>query len=804
MIQFSMLQSSILQFSMLQPAIQASMIQASMIQGSYDLRLVAMSILFAMVASYAALNLAGRVTAARGSTRTFWLCGGAFSMGLGIWSMHYIGMLALSLPTPVLYHYPTVLLSLVAAVAASAVALFTVSRERIGYASFFAGSLAMGSGIAGMHYIGMAAMRMSAMMEYRKDIVALSVLLAVLISLIALVLSVEVRRREEHGEKTVRIYEIAATLIMGSAIPMMHYTGMAAVRFRASEQTFSPANCVHISHLGIEAISMASGLTLTIAIVTSFLDRMLAVQKATAKAAIDGEARFHILAETIPEIVWTALPGGGLDYCNHRWSELTGLAVDTALGSGWQKSVHPDDLPLLLRGLESANPTGAAFEIEYRLRAASGDFRWHLFRAAPVCDSSGVIVKWFGTCVDIEDQRRNQQHLEEQIKVHTVALLEANMRLEAEMRERSLAQQELNQQTERVMQELQSRSNRATTLAKMAELLQSCVDLKDAFSVIKGMAPKIFPELRGAALLLNSSRDLLEVVASWSSCNLSTAVFALQDCWALRTGHLHTVPVGDATARCKHVPAGEGSYFCLPLFSQGEAAGVVHFQIINAAPAPESLMLLATMFAEQVGMSISNLRLREALHSQSIRDPLTGLYNRRYLEEMTQRETRRAVRSACGLGLLILDLDHFKKTNDTYGHDAGDSVLREAASFLVKSVRAEDFVCRFGGEEFVVVLPMADLKATQARAERIRSRLRELTVLHNGQSLGMITASIGVAVLPEHGTSPKELFEAADAALYLAKRDGRDRVVVAARRPEPEAGLSIVEKISGEQRIHVS
>jgi diguanylate cyclase (GGDEF)-like protein len=127
----------------------------------------------------------------------------------------------------------------------------------------------------------------------------------------------------------------------------------------------------------------------------------------------------------------------------------------------------------------------------------------------------------------------------------------------------------------------------------------------------------------------------------------------------------------------------------------------------------------------------------------------------------------------------MLDLDHFKNFNDTYGHDAGDTVLREAASFLVKSVRAEDIVCRFGGEEFVVILPMADLKASQARAERIRSKLRELTVLHQGQSLGMITVSVGVAALPENGTSHKELLEAADAALYRAKKEGRDRVVVA-------------------------
>ena len=128
------------------------------------------------------------------------------------------------------------------------------------------------------------------------------------------------------------------------------------------------------------------------------------------------------------------------------------------------------------------------------------------------------------------------------------------------------------------------------------------------------------------------------------------------------------------------------------------------------------------------------------------------------------------------LGLLMLDLDHFKKFNDTYGHDAGDTVLRETASFLARSVRSEDIVCRFGGEEFVVILPLANLKVTHARAERIRSKLRELTVLHQGHCLGMITVSVGVSALPDHGTAPKSLLDAADAALYRAKREGRDRV----------------------------
>jgi diguanylate cyclase (GGDEF)-like protein len=141
------------------------------------------------------------------------------------------------------------------------------------------------------------------------------------------------------------------------------------------------------------------------------------------------------------------------------------------------------------------------------------------------------------------------------------------------------------------------------------------------------------------------------------------------------------------------------------------------------------------------------------------------------------------VRSEHVLGVLMLDLDHFKKFNDTYGHEAGDTVLRETAAFLTRSVRAEDIVCRFGGEEFVIILPLADVKAAQARGERIRSKLRELTILHQGTAVGMVTVSVGVGELPQHGTTPKTLLEAADAALYLAKREGRDRVVMADELP---------------------
>jgi len=753
-----------------------------MLHGSYDYGLVALSVALAMVASYAALDLAGRVTAAHRWSKWIWLAGGAISMGLGIWAMHYIGMLAFSLPVPVLYHYPTVLVSLLAAIAASAVALFTVSRANMSTASSLAGSLVMGGGIGAMHYTGMAAMRLPAMMEYRWDLVGLSLVLAVLVSLAALILAFQVRQ-----EKKASTRKVLSAMVMGSAIPLMHYTGMWAVRFYASDIPFSAQSTVRVSSLGIVVISVTSFLVMLLAIATAFLDRMLAMQTAVVGAARDGEARFRILAEAIPQIVWTALPDRGVDYCNRRWYELTGFSEEQTLGNGWANGLHPDDRRVAVQNWEKVLRTGEPFEMEFRLKNAAGGFRWHLVRATPMRDSAGVIVKWFGACTDIEDQMRNQQVLEEQIKEHTAALMDANTRLQLEMRERALAQQELNQQTDLMVRELTKRSNRSANLAKMAELLQTCAEVKDALSVVAGMAPKVFPELRGAMLLFNSSRDMLDVAAIWGDCELAADGFGPQDCWALRTGHLHVVAAGDPTAECRHAASGRHSYCCMPLMAHGEAIGIVHFQMIEPGELPQPVLSMVTMFTEQVGLSVANIRLREALRSQSIRDPLTGLYNRRYLEEMLERETRRAVRAEHGLGVLMLDLDHFKKFNDTYGHDAGDTVLRETAAFLLKSVRAEDIVCRFGGEEFIVILPLADLNVTLARAERIRSRLRELPVLHQGQSLGMVTVSVGVAELPQHGTSPKVLIEAADAALYRAKKEGRDRVAVADPAPEPES-----------------
>jgi diguanylate cyclase (GGDEF)-like protein/PAS domain S-box-containing protein len=894
--------------------------------GIYDHGLVALSIVLALLASYAALELAGRVTSAQGRLRSVWLGCGAAAMGLGIWAMHYVGMLALTMPMPISYHVPTVVLSLFAAIAASGVALFVVSRPRMGIVQEVAGSVVMGSGIAAMHYIGMAAMRCAAVIAYDGRIVLLSIALAIAISFVALRLAFRVR-----DERHMTWRKTTSALAMGSAIPLMHYTGMWAASFHSARIGPDLTHAIGISMLGVVAIGSSSFLVLAGAIAWSVVDRFLALQRDDLGAVRERESYFHTMAEAVPEIIWTADPNGeddffnqkcfdytgltleqmrgsgwkemvhpddvedcfakwqkalrdgqpydveyrlrgkdgnyrwflgranpirnsageivkwfgtctdienqkqnqqklegqieertqelvetnirlqnelyfktmaegipaivwtagpdgAIDFTNRKWLDYTGLTVEQSKGNGWAAAVHPDDLAECVAKWEAALITGVPFESEYRIREKDGAFRWFLVRANSIRNSEGEIVKWFGTCTDIEIQKQNQQLLEEQILDRTTQLADVNTRLQEEMLEKDYARNELDQQNEKMMTELQKRSERATMLAKLGELLQSCVSRDEVFAAALGFAPRIFPVARGAVALLNPGRSLAEVIGSWTDCTLPVMEFEPVECWALRTGHPHLVVAGDTTARCAHAAGVKNTYLCVPILAQGETLGILHFQSTDDAPQLDASELsFKTTFAGQVGLSIANIRLRDALRTQSVRDALTGLYNRRYLEEVLDREVRRAARAAQSLGVLMLDLDHFKRFNDTYGHDAGDVVLREAAAHLLKNVRAEDFVCRFGGEEFVVILPTAGLEGARARGERLRSKMRELTIMHQGKSLGMITFSVGVATFPEHGTSPKELMAAADAALYEAKRGGRDQVAVASKAEEEMA-----------------
>jgi diguanylate cyclase (GGDEF)-like protein len=282
---------------------------------------------------------------------------------------------------------------------------------------------------------------------------------------------------------------------------------------------------------------------------------------------------------------------------------------------------------------------------------------------------------------------------------------------------------------------------------------------------------RLLPGTPGALFELTDTTVLKEA-ATWGSSPHSERAFTTEDCWALRRGRIHQVSEATEPAICAHAEGAE-AYVCLPLFAQGEAIGVLYL----ASEEPDTTFL-ATI-ARTISLSLANIRAQRALKEQSIRDPLTGLVNRRYLNEQLELEVARATRADSTIGLLILDIDHFKRFNDTWGHEAGDEVLREVGRFLAAHARQGDVVCRYGGEEFVVVLPSAPLEVVRRRAEELREGIAKLRPRLDEQSLGNITASFGAAVWPLHAETWRKTLEYADHALYGAKRAGRDRVHLA-------------------------
>jgi diguanylate cyclase (GGDEF)-like protein len=296
----------------------------------------------------------------------------------------------------------------------------------------------------------------------------------------------------------------------------------------------------------------------------------------------------------------------------------------------------------------------------------------------------------------------------------------------------------------------------------------------------------MYGQLSGAVYLFGASRNVVELVTSWGDLPVAKT-FAPADCWALRRGRAHHVSPSGAEPPCRHTSDSEhSSAMCVPMLAQGEALGVLH--LVGAAGLGDQVFTaiakrLAVAAAESCALALASIRLREKLADQSLRDSLTGLYNRRYAEETFEREIARAKREAAPVSVLMLDLDHFKRFNDEFGHDAGDTALREAATVLVEAVRTSDVVSRMGGEEFLILLPGASLEATLRKSDAMREKLKALELFHRGRRLPSLTFSAGAATFPANGETPDALLRAADAALYEAKHAGRDRTVPAGVPP---------------------
>ncbi len=319
-----------------------------------------------------------------------------------------------------------------------------------------------------------------------------------------------------------------------------------------------------------------------------------------------------------------------------------------------------------------------------------------------------------------------------------------------------------------------------TLLSGMAMLLQSCTRETELFDVIYWYLPELFSEVSGRICLKESNPPTVTRVFEWGTSSRKKENPTPRNCDVLDKG----LPVSarQAALTC--------CAYCVPFKDKSSVIGALCLGD-HRKPLSGQYRKLALITAEYLALSLSNLRLHDQLYELTLRDPLTGLYNRRYMDAALAKEIPRSRRAGAALGGIMVDLDHFKRLNDTLGHDAGDEVLKTLARTLIDAVRTEDTVCRFGGEEFFILLTGGTIQDYLARAEDLRKQIADLDIHWQGQSVGSITASLGVAGFPMHANTPEILVHQADQALYQAKTQGRNQVICAGVEADPADTVSV-------------
>lgn len=335
------------------------------------------------------------------------------------------------------------------------------------------------------------------------------------------------------------------------------------------------------------------------------------------------------------------------------------------------------------------------------------------------------------------------------------------------------------------VQDLEQRLREINLLSEMVNRLQTCMDAEEAFIQIVNAAEQLFPKWSGALCIIGPSRTAVETVAEWGESAGGERAFAPDDCRALRHGKIQSFRRGEEAAPCSHIdPMEVMESLCIPLFTSGGAFGIMSLQM-RVSPNQQELTprfssdaerQLAVVLTQQVALGLGNFKLKETLRKQAICDPHTGLFNRRYMEESLEHEFSRANRKKSSVAIVMMDLDHFKRFNEEFGYEAGDALLRTLGDFLKQSMRNQDIACRHGGEDFALVLADSSLPGALRVAEKVREKVKQLSVEYESKFLSAGTVSMGVAVFPEHGTTPSDVLRASRHALRCAKREGRDRV----------------------------
>lgn len=308
-------------------------------------------------------------------------------------------------------------------------------------------------------------------------------------------------------------------------------------------------------------------------------------------------------------------------------------------------------------------------------------------------------------------------------------------------------------------------------LEQLIDLLQSCFSVDEVDAALKPLLQQLFPQDVGAIYVISSSQNLVEAIATWGSVPLtSDPIFTPNECLALRRQEPHWVEDTHHGLLCQHVRPNSLAVetLCIPMRAHGETLGVLYIGSLHRGRISQ-IKPLAEAVAKHISLALANLKLRDTLNYLRLHDPLTNLYNRHYLEQSLEREIQRAAQQKVHVGIILLQVAHFESFYNRFGHTASDFLLREIGLFLPSQIRASDIACRYGGQEFLIVLPEASLETTQQQAEQLRQKIQQMHFAYQGQALGSVTISCGVSSFSEHGLTVKALLRAANAALNHAK-----------------------------------
>ncbi len=472
--------------------------------------------------------------------------------------------------------------------------------------------------------------------------------------------------------------------------------------------------------------------------------------------ALQRQKRFlRQIIDSSPALIFTRDRNGCFTMVNQTMAAMYGRSVEEMLGRtdadlgldpAKVAQIRAQDQQIIASGSEMIIP-------ESQIVDAAGQIRYITLFKRPLYSEDGGIDQVLVVANDITERR-----------IAELQLRRANQQLIAG--------------NERLAQ----RNHEVTLLNQMSDLLMGCRNIDEAYEVISISAQQLFAGQPGALYLRCVGSEHYEVVSSWGNRPPAEQILQQQNCRALKTRQ-PAMCLGATDSLCSHLdPCDVAVVLCIPLLVQSDTRGILHLRHSEHLDTEElqRWRQLGDAMAHQVALALNNLVLREQLQQQATRDGLTGLYNRRYLDATLPRELQRVARQQQSIGVIMLDIDHFKHFNDSYGHDAGDALLRAVGAFLRNNTRGEDIACRYGGEEFILVLPSAGIIDTQQRAEAIRSGIQALHLEHHGQPLETVTVSLGVAVLSDSSaaTSADMLIRQADQALYRAKRAGRNQVVM--------------------------